>query len=45
MAGANQITDRYLVALARQHGFCLATLDEPLVRSFLGETGLVELVR
>lgn len=44
MAGANQITDRYLVALARQHGFSLATLDQPLARSFADETGLVELV-
>jgi toxin-antitoxin system PIN domain toxin len=45
MAGANQITDRYLVALARQHGFSLATLDEPLAKSFAGEAGLVELLR
>lgn len=45
MAGANQITDRYLVALARQHGFSLATLDQPLAKSFVGESGLVELVR
>jgi toxin-antitoxin system PIN domain toxin len=44
MAGANQITDRYLVALARQHGFSLATLDEPLAKSFEGEMGLVELL-
>lgn len=44
MAGANQITDRYLVALARQHGFSLATLDQPLARSFADETGLVELL-
>ena len=44
MAGANQITDRYLVALTRQHGFSLATLDEPLARSFAGEPDLVELV-
>jgi toxin-antitoxin system PIN domain toxin len=44
MAGANQITDRYLVALARQHGFSLATLDEPLARSFVNEPSLVELV-
>lgn len=29
MAGASQITDCYLVALARQHGFSLATLDQP----------------
>jgi toxin-antitoxin system PIN domain toxin len=45
MAGANQITDRYLVALARQHKFSLATLDEPLARSFAGESSLIELVR
>ncbi|HZL13904.1 MAG TPA: TA system VapC family ribonuclease toxin [Verrucomicrobiae bacterium] len=44
MAGANQITDRYLVALARQHGFSLATLDQPLAKSFASETSLVELV-
>jgi toxin-antitoxin system PIN domain toxin len=44
MAGANQITDRYLVALARQHGFSVATLDEPLAKSFATESGLVELV-
>lgn len=44
MAGANQVTDRYLVALARQHGFCLATLDKPLAKSFADEPALVELV-
>jgi hypothetical protein len=44
MTGANQITDRYLVALARQHGFSLATLDQPLAKSFADETGLVELL-
>jgi toxin-antitoxin system PIN domain toxin len=44
MAGANQITDRYLVALARQHGFNLATLDQPLAKSFADEAGLVELL-
>lgn len=44
MASANQITDRYLVALARQHGFNLATLDQPLAKSFADEAGLVELV-
>lgn len=37
MGGANQITDCYLVALARQHGLCLATLDEPLARLFATE--------
>ena len=36
MTGANQITDRYLIALARQHGCSLATLDEPLAKSFAG---------
>ena len=45
MAGANQITDRYLVALARQHQLSLSTLDEPLAKSFAEEKGLVELVR
>lgn len=44
MTGANQITDRYLVALARQHGCSLATLDQPLAKSFAGEADLVELV-
>lgn len=34
MGGPNQITDRYLVALARQHKLTLATFDEPLVKSF-----------
>jgi predicted nucleic acid-binding protein len=37
-------TDRYLFALARQHGFSLATLDEPLAKSFVNEPNLVELV-
>ncbi len=45
MTGPNQITDRYLVALARQHGCSLATLDEPLVKSFATESTLVLLVR
>ena len=44
MAGPNQITDRYLVALARQHGFSLATLDQQLAKSFAAEAGLVELL-
>ncbi len=44
MGGANQITDHYLVALARQHRLSLATLDEPLVRAFASESGLVQLV-
>lgn len=45
MGGPNQITDRYLVALGRQHGCTLATLDEPLAQSFAHEPGLVALVR
>ncbi len=45
MGGANQVTDHYLVALARQHRSTLATFDEPLVRAFASESGLVQLVR
>jgi toxin-antitoxin system PIN domain toxin len=44
MTSANQITDRYIVALARQHGLSLATLDEPLAKSFASESGVVEWV-
>ena len=44
MTGPNQITDRYLIALARQHGSSLATLDEPLARTFASEPNLVQLV-
>lgn len=44
MGGANQITDRYLVALARQHRLSLATLDQPLAKSFASEIDLVELI-
>lgn len=45
MSGANQVTDHYLVALARQHRLSLATLDEALAGAFTGESGLVQLVR
>ena len=45
MGGANQVTDHYLVALARQHGLSVATFDEPLAKTFAGESGLVVLVR
>jgi toxin-antitoxin system PIN domain toxin len=45
MTGPNQITDRYLIALARQHGCRLATLDEPLVEAFATEPALVLLIR
>ena len=44
IAGANNVTDHYLAALARHHGVALATLDEPLRRAFSDEPGLVELV-
>lgn len=45
MRGANQITDHYLVALARQHLLRLATFDESLARGFSTEADLVHLVR
>ena len=45
MGGANQVTDHYLVALARQHQLSLATFDKLLARTFVGEKGLVHLVR
>lgn len=45
MAGANQITDHYLAALARQHKLSLATLDEPLAKSFAEVPNLIELVQ
>jgi predicted nucleic acid-binding protein len=38
------IADHHLVALARQRGCSLATLDQPLAKSFGDETGLVELL-
>jgi toxin-antitoxin system PIN domain toxin len=41
---SNYVTDHYLVALARQHNLTLATLDEPLSRSFSHEPGLVTLI-
>jgi toxin-antitoxin system PIN domain toxin len=42
--GANQVTDHYLVALARQHRLTLATFDAVLSRAFPDEPGLVMLV-
>lgn len=45
MGGPNQITDRSLVALARQHDCTLATLAQPLLQSFADEPGLVTQVR
>ncbi len=34
MAGANQITDHHLVAIARHHHLTLPTFDEPLANAF-----------
>ncbi len=45
MGGPNQVTDRYLVALARQHKLTLATFDEPLAKAFVAEPGVVELIQ
>jgi uncharacterized protein len=45
MGGANQVTDHYLVALARQHRLSLAIFDEPLAKAFAGEAGLVILLQ
>jgi predicted nucleic acid-binding protein len=45
MGGTNQVTDSYLVALARQHTLSLATFDESLARTFATEASLVHLVR
>jgi toxin-antitoxin system PIN domain toxin len=45
MAGANQITDHYLVAIARHHHLTLATFDERLANAFSKESGVVQLIR
>lgn len=45
MRGPNQITDLYLVALARQNDCTLATLDQPLANAFVSEPNLVGLIR
>ena len=44
MLGANQVTDHYLVALARKHGLTLATFDESLAGVFSNERALVQLI-
>jgi toxin-antitoxin system PIN domain toxin len=41
MRGPQNVTDFYLVALARQHGFSLATFDHGLSAEFADENGLV----
>jgi toxin-antitoxin system PIN domain toxin len=45
MGGANQVTDHYLVALARHHRLSLGTFDEALTSAFSNEPDLVHLVR
>jgi hypothetical protein len=40
-----QVTDHYLVALARRHQGALATFDMPLDRAFAAEPGLVNLIK
>src|SRR5262249_53141207 len=45
MRGANQVTDHYLVALARQHGLTFATFDKPLFHAFADHPNLVALVQ
>lgn len=42
--GANNVTDHYLAALARQHGLTLATFDDALGRAFSDERQLVEVL-
>lgn len=42
--GANNVTDHYLAALARQRGFAVATFDIALSRAFQEEPALVELL-
>lgn len=44
MLGPGQITDHYLVALARRHSLVLSTFDAALSRTFPNEGNLVELV-
>jgi uncharacterized protein len=41
---ANQVSDYYLIALARQHGLALATFDVALAKAFHSEHTLVKLV-
>jgi toxin-antitoxin system PIN domain toxin len=44
MQTSNEVTDHYLVALAREHNCTLATLDQPLAKRFSKEPGIVHLV-
>src|SRR5436853_95378 len=40
-----QVTDHYLVALARQHKGSFATFDDPLVKAFAKQQPLVTLIK
>jgi uncharacterized protein len=44
IASHNQVTDKYLVALARKHKGGLATFDGPLAKAFADEPRLVTLI-
>jgi len=44
MVSAKQVTDHYLVAVARHHRLTLATFDEALASAFAKEPDLVQLV-
>src|SRR6266436_4100567 len=45
MTNSNQVTDHYLVAVARHHRLALATFDEGLASAFAKESDLVQLIR
>jgi len=45
MMSTNQITDHYLVALARHRRLTLATFDQSLANTFARESDLMQLVR
>jgi hypothetical protein len=44
MTTSAKVTDLYLIGLARQKAVTVATLDEPLARSFRSEPNLVSFV-
>jgi hypothetical protein len=45
IVSANQVTDHYLVEVARKRRFTLAAFDEPLAHAFARESDLVQLIR
>jgi hypothetical protein len=44
IASTKQVTDHYLIALARQHKLSLITFDDVLAKTFSQEAGLVTLL-